>query len=89
VAVDPGRGSHTSTRSDLFSNKKELTMPRIIVVADTPHRARIDAPVLMDEDVKPAHLADEHASHQIVERVAWAVLDAQEISSDTERIPNT
>jgi hypothetical protein len=55
-------------------------MPRIIVVADTPRRASIDAPVLMDEDVKPAHLADEYASHQIVERVAWAVLDAQEIS---------
>jgi hypothetical protein len=56
-------------------------MPRIIVIADTPPRASIDAPVLMDEDVKPDHLADEHASRQIVERIAWAVLDAQELSS--------
>jgi hypothetical protein len=64
-------------------------MPRIIVVADTPRRAHIDAPVLMDEDVKPAHLADEHISHQIVERVAWAVLDAQEMSNDARGIPNT
>ena len=55
-------------------------MPRIIVVADTERRARIDAPVLMDEDVRPDHLADEEASHQIIERVAWAVLDAQEAS---------
>ena len=55
-------------------------MPRIIVIADTPGRAEIDAPVLMDEKVEPIHLADEHTSNQIIERVAWAVLDAQEIS---------
>jgi hypothetical protein len=59
---------------------KELTMPRIIVIADTPRRPNIDAPILMDEEVKPDHLADEHASRQIIERVAWAVLDAQEVS---------
>jgi len=57
-------------------------MARIIVIADVPGRANIDAPVLMDEEVKPDHLADEHSSQQIVERVAWAVLDAQEISQD-------
>ena len=34
----------------------------------------------MDEEVRPDHLADEHSSQQIVERMAWAVLDAQEIS---------
>lgn len=55
-------------------------MARIIVIADVPGRASIDAPVLLDEEVKPDHLADDHASRQIVERVAWAVLDAQEIS---------
>ncbi len=55
-------------------------MARIIVIADTPRPASIDAPVLMDEEVKPDHLADEHSSHQIIERVAWAVLDAQEVS---------
>jgi hypothetical protein len=32
----------------------------------------------MDEEVKPEHLADEHTSQQIIERMAWAVLDAQE-----------
>jgi hypothetical protein len=55
-------------------------MARIIVIADTPRRANIDAPVLMDEEVEPIHLADEHASQQIIERMAWAVLDAQEVS---------
>jgi hypothetical protein len=53
-------------------------MARIIVIADTPRRTRIGAPVLMDEEVKPDHLADEHTSQQIIERMAWAVLDAQE-----------
>ena len=55
-------------------------MARIIVIADTPRRANIDAPVLMDEEVRPAHLADEHSSQQIIERMAWAVLDGQEVS---------
>jgi hypothetical protein len=55
-------------------------MARIIVIADTPRRANIDAPVLMDEEVRPAQLADEHSSQQIIERMAWAVLDGQEVS---------
>ena len=57
-------------------------MPRIIVVADVPGRATIDAPILMDEQVRPDHLADEHSSQQIIERVAWAVLDAQDVSKE-------
>lgn len=57
-------------------------MARIIVISDVPGRAYIDAPVLMDEEVKPDHLADEHSSQQIVERMAWAVLDAQEMSGE-------
>ena len=56
-------------------------MARIIVIADVPVQPNIDAPVLLDEEVRPDHLADEHASHQIIERVAWAVLDAQEVTS--------
>ena len=55
-------------------------MARIIVIADTPRRANIGAPVLMNEEVKPDHLADKHASQQIIQRVAWAVFDAHELS---------
>jgi len=54
-------------------------MARIIVISDMPGRAKIDAHVLMDEEVKPDHLADEHSSRQIIERVAWAVVDAEEV----------
>jgi hypothetical protein len=60
-------------------------MARIIVIADMPRRGDIDAPVLMDEQVKPDHLADEHCSHQIIERMAWAVLDAEEASKELPR----
>jgi len=56
-------------------------MARIIVIADLPVQPNIDAPVLLDEQVNPDHLADEHGSHQIIERVAWAVLDAQEVTT--------
>ncbi len=51
-------------------------MARIIVISDTSKRINIKAPILMDEEVRPDHLADDHTSHQIIERVAWAVLDA-------------
>jgi hypothetical protein len=60
-------------------------MARIIVIADVSRRPSIDAPVLMDEEVKPDQLADEHASRQIIERVAWAVLDAQEVTNAWSR----
>jgi hypothetical protein len=60
-------------------------MARIIVLADPGRGADSDAPVLMDEEVNPDHLADEHASHQIIERVAWAVVDAHELSRSPER----
>ena len=55
-------------------------MPRIIVIADTPLLANIDAPVLLDEEVKPDRLAEEDACERIIERVGWALLDAQEVS---------
>ena len=59
-------------------------MARLIVIADTASSPKIDAPVLMDEEVRPEHLTDDHASHQIIERMAWAVLDAQDVSGAGE-----
>jgi hypothetical protein len=54
-------------------------MARIIVTADeapsTPYRSRQS--VLLDERVSSIHLRDDHAAEQLVERLAWAVSDAE------------
>jgi hypothetical protein len=58
-------------------------MARIIVTTD-PH-SRIPEPALskgttvtLDERVDSVHLCDDHASAQLIERLAWAVTDAEE-----------
>ena len=37
-----------------------------------------EAPVLLDEQVNSAHLCDDHAAEQLIERLAWAVTDADD-----------
>ena len=51
-------------------------MPRIIVTTD-PSQRRDDAPVLLDERVHSVHLSSDLAAAQLVERIAWAVKDAE------------
>ncbi len=58
-------------------------MARIIVTADpAAGRKRAQAgeggSVLLDERVSSIHLADGHAAEQLIERLAWAVTDAEE-----------
>lgn len=58
-------------------------MARIIVTADnalgsTRPTQAIGTPVLLDERVSSIHLCDEHAAEQLIERLAWAVTDAEE-----------
>jgi hypothetical protein len=57
-------------------------MARIIVttddVGDTAAAAqRGESPVLLDERVNSIHLCDDHAAEQLIERLAWAVTDAE------------
>lgn len=58
-------------------------MPRIIVTTDpsdlTPLRS--DTPVLFDEEVHSVHLSTGHAATQLVERLAWAISDAEAAES--------
>jgi hypothetical protein len=55
-------------------------MARIIVTTDpTPDHA---APVLMDESVYSIHLDNEHNAAQLIERLGWAISDAE----DTQRM---
>jgi hypothetical protein len=53
-------------------------MPRIIVMADPVSPKLTDeTPVLLDEQVRSVHLSTDHAAAQLVERLAWAVSDAE------------
>jgi len=50
-------------------------MARIIVTTDPGDRP--DGPVLLDEFVCPDHLSDDHSAAQLLERLGWAVTDAE------------
>jgi hypothetical protein len=60
-------------------------MARIIVTTD-PTEQR-EPPVLLDERVYPVHLDDDHAAAQLIERLAWAVTDAEntELAENSNR----
>ena len=51
-------------------------MPRIIVTTDASKRSD-EAPVLLDERVRSVHLSSDLAAAQLVQRIAWAVSDAE------------
>jgi hypothetical protein len=52
-------------------------MPRVIVTTDSSPLSA-DASVLLDEHVQSVHLSTDHAAAQFVERVAWAISDAED-----------
>jgi hypothetical protein len=52
-------------------------MPQILVVTDRHDDA--DSEVVYRERISPGDLESEHFSGQLVERVNWAMLDAEEI----------
>jgi len=56
-------------------------MARIIVTTD-PTEWR-DAPVLLEESVYSVHLDNEHNAAQLIERLGWAITDAENIERAT------
>jgi hypothetical protein len=52
-------------------------MPTIIIQADTNNGQ--PAPVTLAERVVPAHAHSEHYLAQLVERVGWALVDAEQL----------
>jgi hypothetical protein len=50
-------------------------MPRIIVTTDGNERP--ESPVLLDERVCAEHLSDDHSASQLIERLGWAISDAE------------
>ena len=55
-------------------------MPRVMVIADQNQQDQ--AQVLLDERVESVHLSDDHSAMQLVERLGWAISDAE----DAERV---
>ncbi len=53
-------------------------MPRITVTADPASSKSDDAPVLLSESVQSVHISTEHAAAQLIERLAWAIRDAED-----------
>ncbi|HTA12937.1 MAG TPA: hypothetical protein VK765_05895 [Solirubrobacteraceae bacterium] len=59
-------------------------MPRIIVITDPLSAEPGENPsVLLEEHVHSVHLSTDHAASQLVQRLAWAVSDAE----NAERTP--
>jgi hypothetical protein len=50
-------------------------MARIIVTTEQSERP--DTRVLLDERVCPEHLSDGHSAAQLIERLGWAINDAE------------
>jgi hypothetical protein len=55
-------------------------VPRIIVTTDPAHLID-DSPVLLDERVHSVHLSSNHAAAQLIERLIWAIGDAEDAES--------
>jgi hypothetical protein len=76
-----GNGVHGRNRP---RSQGKRAMARIIVTTDPVGQrdgpAPLDkTPVLLDERVNSAHLGDDHAAKQLIERLAWAVTDAEDV----------
>lgn len=54
-------------------------MPRVAVLIDVPGQA--PEPIL-SERIPPALLEDEHYAAQLVQRMGWAIVDADEREAD-------
>ena len=55
-------------------------MPEIIVKSNASTEQ--DSTVTLSEGVQPEHLASEHHAAQLIERLGWAVTDAQEAEAE-------
>ncbi|HXB16140.1 MAG TPA: hypothetical protein VNV44_10420 [Solirubrobacteraceae bacterium] len=55
-------------------------MPRVIVTTNLPPAG--SAHVLLDEHVSSVHLSSDHAAGQLIERLTWAIRDAEQAELD-------
>jgi hypothetical protein len=58
-------------------------VPQILIVTETPDETA--STVVYRERVAPTDLESDHFSGQLVERVGWALLDADQIEHENEQ----
>ncbi|HEV7586302.1 MAG TPA: hypothetical protein VGO14_11045 [Solirubrobacteraceae bacterium] len=58
-------------------------MPRIIVTTDSSEK--VGGAPLLDERVQSVHISTDHAAAQLVERLAWAIRDAESAEQATRK----
>jgi hypothetical protein len=70
-----------------IEGKGEVFVPRIIVTTDPPD---LEGPVTLDEQVETIHVSSMHGSRQLLDRVVWAIEDAERVEKeggrDTSRV---
>jgi len=54
-------------------------MPRVIVTLDSDEQRAAAGPALLNEHVSSLHLGDDHSARQFVERLGWAISDAEDL----------
>ena len=59
-------------------------MPRITVT--TEPTAENQAAMVLDEHIASNHLESDHSADQLIERIGWALSDAEETEQETERL---
>ena len=52
-------------------------MAKIVVTSERPEQSR--PAVLLEESIHPVHLSTGHAADQLIERLSWALSDAEEL----------
>jgi hypothetical protein len=60
-------------------------MPRIIVKTDAP-TSTDHGSILLDEHVHSVHLSTGHGAAQLIERIAWAISDAEDAQEPPHRL---
>jgi hypothetical protein len=55
-------------------------MPRVIVTTNQPPAG--EPSVLLDEHLSSVHLSSDHSASQLVERLSWAIRDAERAELD-------
>jgi hypothetical protein len=76
ASVDLGTGS---------LSREVILMARVIVLPNAEHPAEgLSGSVLLAERVDPVNLDDEHSSHQFIERIGWAIQDAEALEVTTQ-----